>query len=138
MNTPPSNVLLLPPRPPTAINTVLFATGSLLLSLGSMGTCISVNGFPSNAPIEQIYAAISCFLMFVLAFILGLNAVMNETKRKQFKHVVERYTKVTGDQRYLPYILPIRTKLVTTLFTIAMTVPVVAYFAPSILDGMNV
>lgn len=127
MNTPTPNVLMLPPRPPAAVNTVMLAAGSLVLSLASVGTYLSTSGFPHNAPVEQLFAAIGYFFMFILSFILGLNAVMNESKRKQYQHVVTRYTKVTGDRRYLPYILPIRAKIVTTLFVIAMSAPVVLY-----------
>lgn len=93
-----------------------------MLSVAASVTFHSIQGFPHNAPVEMLEASMASFLMCVLAFIVGLRAVTHETKRSQFKHVIERYTSLTGDRRYLPYVLPVRTQLVTTLFIISMVI----------------
>ena len=127
MNTPTPNVLVIPPHPPAPINTVIFASAGLALSFASQMVTIASQGFPDNAPVEQIYAWLSSFLMVLLGFILGLIAVLNETKRSHFKHVVLRYTQITGDKRYMPYILPVRTPLVAILFACTIGIPVISY-----------
>lgn len=93
-----------------------------MLSIAANVTYHSSLSFPHNAPVESIEAFLASFLMCVLAFVVGLRAVTHETKRTQFKHVIDRYTNLTGDRRYLPYVLPVRTQLVTTLFIISMVV----------------
>lgn len=122
MNTPQNKVLAIPPQPPAPANTVLWAVGGLALSIGASTAYFSIQGFPHNAPVEMLFAWLSSVVMFSLAFIIGLRALMNETKRKQFQHVVTSYTNMTGDKRYLPYMLPVRVKLVSALFVISMTI----------------
>lgn len=122
MNTPQNKVLAIPPQPPAPANTVLWAVGGLVLSIGASTAYFSIQLFPHNAPVEMLFAWLSSVVMFSLAFILGLRALMNETKRKQFQHVVTNYTNMTGDKRYLPYMLPVRVQLVSALFVISMTI----------------
>jgi membrane protein YqaA with SNARE-associated domain len=127
MNTPSPNVLVIPPHPPAPINTVVFASAGLTLSIISGVVYMAMYGFPNNAPVEQFFAILSSFLMALLGFILGLIAVRNETKRSQFQHVVLRYTQITGDKRYMPYILPVRTKIVSILFACTVGIPLLSY-----------
>jgi hypothetical protein len=122
MNTPQNKVLAIPPHPPAPANTGLWAVGGLVLSVGASTTFFSIPSFPHNAPVESGFAWISSVVMFSLAFTLGLRALMNETKRKQFQHIVTTYTNMTGDKRYLPYMLPVRAQLVTILFVISMAI----------------
>lgn len=122
MNTPQNKVLVIPPHPPAPMSTVMWAIAGLVISVAACVTYFSIQGFPHNAPVEQFFAWLSSVLMFSLAFTLGIRAVINETKRKQFHHVVMTYTNMTGDKRYVPYLLPVRVQLVTVLFVISMTI----------------
>jgi hypothetical protein len=115
----------------------MVAIAGLVLGLVSAGTFHCISAFPSAAPVEQILAAVSSFTTFALAAGLGIAAIANETKRTQFKYVVERYTKVTGDTRYVPYILPVRTSLVTSLFVVSMAVSFVLPFISIIMGAVK-
>lgn len=92
------------------------------MSIGANLTYFAIQGFPHDAVVDTIAGWLSCIAMFSLAFTLGLRAVINETKRKHFHHVVTTYTNMTGDKRYVPYLLPVRAQLVTAVFTISMII----------------
>lgn len=59
--------------------------------------------------------------------ILGMRAVAHEIKRRNFQQIVERYTKITGDKRYLPYILPVRLKFTAVIMMTILTVIILPY-----------
>lgn len=134
MNTPPNNVMVLPPRPPAPLNTVMMASAALILSITMRLTYTFMFAFPSGAVVESIQAWLASFAMCALSFVFGITAMVNETKRSQFKHVVERYTKITGDKRYMPYILPVRTKIVIPLFV--LTALCLASFVFTLMGGI--
>lgn len=138
MNTPQNKVLVIPPPPPAPMSTVMWAIAGLAMSFAACVTYFSIHFFPNNAPVEQIFAWLSSVLMFSLAFTLGIRAVINETKRKQFHHIVTIYTNLTGDKRYVPYLLPVRVQLVTVLFVISMAISFLFPFLSLAMGGSNV
>jgi hypothetical protein len=117
-----NKVLMIPPTPPKPYNTLALAIGGLVLSLASVGTYFARLGFPHGAVIEPINALVSSWCLFAVALVLGLLAATTESKRNQYKDVVLKYTRISGDKRYLPYIITTHTTLVSTLFLISMTV----------------
>lgn len=122
MKTPENKVLIIPPRPPSPMSTVTWAVGGLALSIAANVTYFAVKGFPETASLEKLFAWAAIVIMFNLSFILGMRAVINETKRNQFHHIVTTYTNMTGDKRYIPYLLPVRTQLVSAVFGVSMII----------------
>ena len=125
MNAHQPNVLILPSKPPEPVNTILLAATGIMLNIGAAVTYYSSFKFPPNAYIEAVLVLMGSFSMFLIACILGGRAMINETKRNQYRYVITRYTNITGDKRYLPYILPVHTKLVTGMFVISVIISVV-------------
>lgn len=135
MNTPQNKVLVIPPRPPAPYSTVMWAVGGLVMSIAANLTYFAIQWFPHTAMFEPFLAWTSSVLMFILAFILGIRAVINETRRKQFHHIVTTYTNMTGDKRYVPYLLPVRTQLVTVVFAISMVISFLLPFVDMTTNG---
>lgn len=110
-------VLALPPRPPSAVHTVALAWVGLVLGLGACATFHLTYAFPNDDWMERTLAIGSSFVMLAAAFIVGLRAVTSESKRSHYKTVVKNYSRVTGDRRYEPYILPTHMLQVALVFS---------------------
>lgn len=113
-------VLTLPPRPPTAIDTAILAWASLATGLSSSATFFAAYHFPAGETFMQVAAVLCSVVLLIAALILGLRAVTGESKRTQYKSVVENYSKLTGDHRYDPYVFRTRMPLISILFAVSM------------------
>jgi len=102
----PGPALVMPPAtPPSQRSTVSSSIISIILAI--FGTLILVwsFGFPSNAPAEVVIAWLSVAGMWIGTVLLGILDLTTEYNRKRFHDVTVHYTQMTGDQRFLPYII---------------------------------
>lgn len=113
-------VLALPPHPPAAVDTVTLAWVSLLIGLSSSVTFFTAYTFPDGEHLMQVTAVVCSLALLIAALILGLRAVTGESKRTQYKSIVDNYSQLTGDHRYDPYVFRTRMPLIACLFGLSM------------------
>lgn len=102
----PGPALVMPPAsPPSQRSTIYSSIVSVILA--TFGTLILVwsFGFPSNAPAEVAIAWLSAIGMWIGVIVLAIVDLTTEYNRKRFHDVTVHYTQMTGDQRFLPYVI---------------------------------
>lgn len=123
--------LVLPPaKPPKQISTVGLSIVSVILSIFVCGVVKGSYTFPGNAPVEILIAGVTAMLLWGGALYCSIVALVQELFRKRYAETVHNYAHVTGDQRYLPYIVPTSLPLVMTLSIIGMALPFVSFLLP--------
>ena len=138
MSMQPIQPLILPPaKPPAQFSTVAFAIVSIMLGLFAVVTVVGSYNFPSNAPVEVIFAWVSAGILYTGALTCALLAIIQELFRKRYREVVTRYAAVTGDSRYLPYISKTYIPWVITLSAIGLILPIVLMIASSMFASLT-
>ena len=135
----PRTPLLLPPPPPAPVNTLMLSTAGFMLSLAVTGIMVSPYFFPGLGAylVENLYGLMSIVPMAILALLFGVRAVSNESRRKQFQYIVWDYTRKTKDTRYIPYILPVHSRLVNSVFVLSIAMPFIGQMGAAYILGLK-
>lgn len=126
-NPPLQNqVLLVPPLPPNPVN--LFARSALAIFFSILATLMFwlLGEYPSNAPLESFFSFLTALGFWGAGITLGIMSLVAHSKRVQFNNVVLNYTNISGDQRYLPYMIKssIHPKLLLLLSVLSFGAPI--------------
>lgn len=133
----PQALVLPPATPPSSRNTVASATVSVIFSVFISVIAVGSSNFPSNAPVESILAGLAMMGFTFFNIVFGFLDLITENQKSNFKKIVERYSAVTGDLRYNPYIIQPRVALIGVLYGAALIIPILVHSAIAILNAME-
>lgn len=101
----PNPVLLVPPLPPSPVNLLVRVGLAFYFSVLSTIIFSLMDSYPHNAPVESFLTFLAGAGFWGAGVTLGIMALVSQSKRTQFNDIILNYTKITGDQRYLPYVI---------------------------------
>jgi len=128
---------MLPPKnPPSRISSLSLAVVAAVFSAFSIIIFFGVFGFPSNAPVEGFLAVLAIILFAFLSLSMTVVSLSIELLRKRYQEIVLRYSGVTGDMRYNPYVMKPNLWVIVPLCVINVLAPLVIFLGYLTVGGI--
>lgn len=126
----PQNNLL---RTPQHKSLLLISVSGLLAGISGLITGLTMNGFPSNAPIEFLENFTITTLLFGLAFSLLTWVVIENNGRKRFINFATKTYNETGDPKVNNYIVQTEYTVMNYIFIgLTLLFVIITFFTPLI------